>query len=123
VSDVGEVVAKHISQFFAQPHNIEVIEQLLAAGITWPAIAQADESQLPLKGQTWVLTGTLTQLNRNDAKAQLQALGAKVAGSVSKNTDCVVAGEAAGSKLAKAQELGVKVMDEQGLLALLNQSN
>ncbi|GGP47243.1 DNA ligase [Shewanella algicola] len=123
VSDVGEVVAKHISQFFAQPHNIEVIEQLLAAGITWPAIEQADESQLSLKGQTWVLTGTLTQLNRNDAKAQLQALGAKVAGSVSKNTDCVVAGEAAGSKLAKAQELGVKVIDEQGLLDLLSASH
>ncbi|GGP54723.1 NAD-dependent DNA ligase LigA [Shewanella saliphila] len=123
VSDVGEVVAKHISQFFAQPHNIEVIEQLLEAGITWPAIEQADESQLSLKGQTWVLTGTLTQLNRNDAKAQLQALGAKVAGSVSKNTDCVVAGEAAGSKLAKAQELGVKVIDEQGLLDLLNASD
>lgn len=123
VSDVGEVVAKHISQFFAQPHNIEVIEQLLAAGITWPAIEQADESQLSLKGQTWVLTGTLTQLNRNDAKAQLQALGAKVAGSVSKNTDCVVAGEAAGSKLTKAQELGVKVIDEQGLLDLLSASH
>lgn len=123
VSDVGEVVARHISQFFAQPHNIEVIEQLLNAGITWPKIAQADESQLSLKGQTWVLTGTLSQLNRNDAKAQLQALGAKVAGSVSKNTDCLVAGEAAGSKLAKALELGVKVIDEQGLLDLLNASH
>lgn len=123
VADVGDIVAKHIRQFFAQPHNIEVIQQLLAAGITWPFIEQADESQLSLKGQTWVLTGTLTQLNRNDAKAQLQALGAKVAGSVSKNTDCVVAGEAAGSKLAKAQELGVKVIDEQGLLDLLNGSN
>jgi DNA ligase (NAD+) len=70
-----------------------------------------------------VLTGTLTQLNRNDAKARLQALGAKVAGSVSKNTDCVVAGESAGSKLAKAEELGVKVIDEQALLDLLNESN
>ncbi|AZG72852.1 NAD-dependent DNA ligase LigA [Shewanella livingstonensis] len=123
VADVGEIVAKHIGQFFAQPHNIEVIEQLLAAGITWPVIEPADESTLSLKGQTWVLTGTLTQLNRNDAKARLQALGAKVAGSVSKNTDCVVAGEAAGSKLAKAEELGVKVIDEQGLLDLLNASN
>ncbi|MGX9461639.1 NAD-dependent DNA ligase LigA [Shewanella sp. A14] len=123
VADVGDIVAKHIRQFFAQPHNIEVIEQLLAAGITWPVIEQADEAQLRLKGQTWVLTGTLTQLNRNDAKAQLQALGAKVAGSVSKNTDCVVAGEAAGSKLAKAQELGINVIDEQGLLDLLNAKN
>jgi DNA ligase (NAD+) len=123
VADVGDIVAKHIRQFFAQPHNIEVIEQLLEAGITWPVIEQADESQLSLKGQTWVLTGTLTQLNRNDAKAQLQALGAKVAGSVSKNTDCLVAGEAAGSKLAKAEELGVKVIDEQALMDLLNVAN
>jgi len=123
VADVGEVVAKHIRQFFAQPHNIQVIEQLLEAGITWPAIPQADESQLSLKGQTWVLTGTLTQLNRNDAKAQLQALGAKVAGSISKNTDCLVAGEAAGSKLTKAQELGVKVIDEQALLDLLHDAH
>ncbi|WP_420853471.1 NAD-dependent DNA ligase LigA [Shewanella polaris] len=123
VADVGEIVAKHITLFFAQPHNIEVIEQLLEAGINWPVVEQADESQLSLKGQTWVLTGTLTQLNRNDAKARLQALGAKVAGSVSKNTDCVVAGEAAGSKLAKAEALGIKVLDEQGLLDLLNASN
>ncbi|QIR14233.1 NAD-dependent DNA ligase LigA [Shewanella aestuarii] len=119
VEDVGDVVAQHIKHFFEQSHNLEVIDKLLASGVNWPAIEQADESQLSLKGQTWVLTGTLTQLNRNDAKAQLQALGAKVAGSVSKNTDCVVAGEAAGSKLAKAQELGVKVIDEQALLAIL----
>jgi DNA ligase (NAD+) len=121
VDDVGEIVAKHLSHFFTQPHNIEVIEALVEAGITWPVIAKADESLLSLKGQTWVLTGTLLQLNRNDAKAQLQAMGAKVAGSVSKNTDCLVAGEAAGSKLAKALELGVKVIDEVALLALLEQ--
>jgi DNA ligase (NAD+) len=119
VDDVGEIVAKHLSHFFTQPHNIEVIDALLEAGIIWPVIVKADESKLSLKGQTWVLTGTLLQLNRNDAKAQLQALGAKVAGSVSKNTDCLVAGEAAGSKLAKAQEFGVKVIDEAALLALL----
>jgi DNA ligase (NAD+) len=121
VDDVGEIVAKHLSHFFTQSHNIEVIEALVEAGITWPVIAKADESLLSLKGQTWVLTGTLLQLNRNDAKAQLQAMGAKVAGSVSKNTDCLVAGEAAGSKLAKALELGVKVIDEVALLALLEQ--
>jgi DNA ligase (NAD+) len=119
VDDVGEIVAKHLSHFFTQPHNIEVIDALLEAGIIWPVIVKADESELSLKGQTWVLTGTLLQLNRNDAKAQLQALGAKVAGSVSKNTDCLVAGEAAGSKLAKAQEFGVKIIDEAALLALL----
>ncbi|PWF62318.1 DNA ligase (NAD(+)) LigA [Shewanella sp. BC20] len=119
VEDIGEVVAQHVAHFFAQPHNLEVIDALIAAGVNWPAIAAPSADKQPLKGQTWVLTGTLNQLNRNDAKAQLQALGAKVAGSVSKNTDCLVAGEAAGSKLAKAQELGVKVIGEDELLALL----
>ncbi|WP_119969386.1 NAD-dependent DNA ligase LigA [Shewanella japonica] len=119
VDDVGAIVAKHIAHFFAQPHNLDVIDKLIEAGVNWPAIEAVDEAELSLKGQTWVLTGTLTQLNRNDAKAQLQALGAKVAGSVSKNTDCLVAGEAAGSKLAKAQDLGVKVINEDELLALL----
>lgn len=118
VEDVGVVVAQHVAHFFAQPHNLEVIDALIAAGVHWPAIETPSADAQPLKGQTWVLTGTLTQLNRNDAKAQLQTLGAKVAGSVSKNTDCLVAGEAAGSKLAKAQELGVKVIDEEALLAL-----
>ena len=122
VEDVGTVVARNLHAFFAEQHNLEVIEQLIAAGVNWPVIEQVDQTELSLQGQTWVLTGTLTQLNRNDAKARLQALGAKVAGSVSKNTDCLVAGEAAGSKLAKAQELGVKVIDEQGLLDLLNQA-
>ncbi|MBV7315540.1 NAD-dependent DNA ligase LigA [Shewanella sp. NIFS-20-20] len=118
VSDVGAIVAQHIHHFFAQPHNIEVIDQLVAAGIHWPEISEVLGAEAPLAGQTWVLTGTLTELNRNDAKARLQALGAKVAGSVSKNTHCVVAGEAAGSKLAKALELGVEVKDEAQLLAL-----
>ncbi|MCF1440088.1 MAG: helix-hairpin-helix domain-containing protein, partial [Shewanella sp.] len=121
VEDVGAVVAQHVVSFFEQPHNNEVIDKLLDAGITWPAIEAVAEDNQPLQGQTWVLTGTLTQLNRNDAKARLQALGAKVAGSVSKNTHCVVAGEAAGSKLAKAQELGIEVWDEEQLLVLLNQ--
>ncbi|WP_228289593.1 NAD-dependent DNA ligase LigA [Shewanella cyperi] len=119
VEDVGEVVARHVAHFFAQPHNLEVIDKLLAAGVNWPAIEAPSADAQPLKGQTWVLTGTLTSLGRTEAKAKLEALGAKVAGSVSKNTDCLVAGEAAGSKLAKAQELGVKVLDEDGLLALL----
>ena len=121
MEDVGAVVAQHVKSFFEQPHNNEVIDKLLDAGITWPAIEAVAEDNQPLKGQTWVLTGTLTHLNRNDAKARLQALGAKVAGSVSKNTHCVVAGEAAGSKLVKAQELGIDVWDEEQLLALLNQ--
>lgn len=119
VEDVGAIVAQHVAHFFAQPHNLEVIDKLLAAGVTWPAIEALSEDEQPLKGQIWVLTGTLSQMSRTDAKAQLEALGAKVSGSVSKKTDCVVAGEAAGSKLTKANELGVKVLDEAGLLALL----
>ncbi|MCG9746890.1 NAD-dependent DNA ligase LigA [Shewanella sp. Isolate8] len=119
VDDVGVIVAQHLVHFFEQPHNLEVIDGLLQAGVNWPDIEEVAEEELSLKGQTWVLTGTLTQLNRNDAKAKLQVLGAKVAGSVSKNTDCLVAGEAAGSKLTKAQELGVKVIDEAELLAIL----
>ncbi|MEZ9200071.1 NAD-dependent DNA ligase LigA [Shewanella sp. 10N.286.54.B9] len=120
VDDVGAIVAAHLAHFLAQPHNLEVIDKLIEVGVCWPAIAEVAEEDLSLKGQTWVLTGTLTQLNRNDAKAQLQALGAKVAGSVSKNTDCLVAGAAAGSKLTKAQDLGVKVIDEEALIAILS---
>ena len=120
VDDVGAIVAAHLAHFLAQPHNLEVIDKLIEVGVCWPAIAEVAEEDLSLKGQTWVLTGTLTQLNRNDAKAQLQALGAKVAGSVSKNTDCLVAGASAGSKLTKAQDLGVKVIDEEALIAILS---
>ncbi|WOT03921.1 NAD-dependent DNA ligase LigA [Shewanella youngdeokensis] len=120
VDDVGTIVAAHLEHFFAQPHNIEVIDKLIEAGVSWPVIEEVAEENLSLKGQTWVLTGTLTELNRNDAKAQLQALGAKVAGSVSKNTDCLVAGAAAGSKLTKAQDLGIKVIDEAELIAILS---
>ncbi|MCL2919804.1 NAD-dependent DNA ligase LigA [Shewanella litorisediminis] len=119
VEDVGTVVAQHVAHFFAQPHNLEVIDALIAAGVNWPAIEKPSADAQPLLGQTWVLTGTLTSLSRTEAKAKLEALGAKVAGSVSKNTHCVVAGEAAGSKLAKAQELGIPVLDEAGLVELI----
>lgn len=119
VEDVGTVVAQHVAHFFAQPHNLEVIDALINAGVNWPAIEKPSADALPLLGQTWVLTGTLTSLGRTEAKAKLEALGAKVAGSVSKNTHCVVAGEAAGSKLAKAQELGIPVLDEAGLIELI----
>lgn len=115
VADVGEVVAKHVWFFLRQPHNIEVLEALLAAGIHWPAIEKKEVSEQPFAGKTFVLTGTLTTLSRNDAKAALQALGAKVAGSVSAKTDVLVAGEAAGSKLAKAQELGITIWTEAEL--------
>ena len=120
VPDVGPVVAQHIAHFFQQAHNREVIEKLLAAGINWPKIEVREVAELPLAGKTIVLTGTLS-MPRDEAKARLQALGAKVAGSVSKKTSLVVAGEDAGSKLAKAQELGIEVIDEAGLRALLEQ--
>ncbi|MGQ0598329.1 NAD-dependent DNA ligase LigA [Aquabacterium sp.] len=122
VRDVGPVVAKSIRTFFDQPHNREVVEQLRAAGVTWPEhepSAEADAASLPLSGKTLVLTGTLPTLSRDDAKAMIEAAGGKVAGSVSKKTHYVIAGEEAGSKLEKAQSLGVPVLDEAGLLALL----
>ena len=122
VPDVGPVVALSIHTFFAQPHNREVVEQLRGAGIHWPEqapSAAADAAALPLAGKTLVLTGTLPTLGREDAKALIEAAGGKVAGSVSKKTHYVVAGEEAGSKLDKARELGLVVLDEAGLRALL----
>jgi DNA ligase (NAD+) len=118
VSDVGAIVAQHLVNFFAEEHNVQVIDALLAAGIHWPKIERIKVDSLPLAGQTFVLTGTLEQMDRNVAKATLQALGAKVAGSVSAKTSCVVAGEKAGSKLAKAEALGVKILNELEMLAL-----
>jgi len=122
VSDVGEIVAKHIYYFFRQEHNIEVLNQLLEAGIHWPEIKQAEQSELSLTGQIFVITGSFAAMSRSDIKSALQDLGAKVAGSVSKKTTTVVAGEAAGSKLTKAQDLGIEIMDEQAVLVLLNRS-
>ncbi|MFC7411185.1 NAD-dependent DNA ligase LigA [Hydrogenophaga atypica] len=119
VADVGPVVAQSIHTFFQQPHNREVVEQLRACGLTWPEGAPAPREALPLAGKTFVITGTLPTLGRDEAKALLEAAGAKVAGSVSKKTDYLVAGAEAGSKLAKAQELGVAVLDEAGMRALL----
>jgi len=105
--------------FFAQTHNREVVQALRAAGVHWPEGEALAPTDLPLAGVTVVLTGTLATLGREDAKAQLEALGAKVAGSVSKKTHYVVAGAEAGSKLDKAQSLGVPVLDEDGLMRLL----
>ncbi len=120
VPDVGVVVASHLLAFFAQDRNQQVINELLEQGITWPALTAAPVAvDSALAGKIVVLTGSFTQLSRNDAKAALQALGAKVTGSVSKNTDIVFAGEAAGSKLAKATELGIQVFDEQALIEFL----
>jgi DNA ligase (NAD+) len=118
--DVGPVVAQSIRTFFDQPHNREVVEQLRAAGLVWPEHdGEADTSPKPLAGKTFVLTGTLPTLEREAAKALIEAAGGKVAGSVSKKTHYVVAGEAAGSKLDKAREMGVAVIDEAALRALL----
>lgn len=123
VNDVGPIVAESLRTFFDQPHNREVVEQLRACGVTWPEGAPAERAVLPLAGQTIVLTGTLPTLSRDEAKDLLEAAGAKVAGSVSKKTSYVVAGEEAGSKLVKAQELGVPVLDEAGMLALLGRES
>jgi DNA ligase (NAD+) len=118
VADVGPVVASHLHAFFASNYNREVLQLLTERGVHWPP-PQSVGGEQPLTGQTWVLTGNMQSMTRSDAKAKLQALGAKVAGSVSAKTDCVAAGSSAGSKLAKAEELGVKVIDEEGLLAVL----
>lgn len=120
VQDVGMIVASHVHAFFTQERNQNVVRDLIDLGITWPDIeAKSEDTPQPLAGKVVVLTGTLSQLSRSDAKAALQALGAKVTGSVSKKTDILFAGEAAGSKLTKAQELGVEVRDEQDLIDLI----
>ena len=124
VPDVGIVVATHTFNFFAEESNREVIRQLTEeAGVHWPApvIIKAEEIDSPFAGKTVVLTGSLSIMSRDDAKARLVALGAKVAGSVSKKTDLVIAGEAAGSKLVKAQELGIDVIDEAEMIRLLGE--
>ncbi|WP_405631605.1 NAD-dependent DNA ligase LigA [Pseudoalteromonas sp. Ld20] len=123
VSDVGEIVAKHVRGFFAEQHNLDVVEALIAQGIHWPELIPPSEESQPLAGLTYVLTGTLSVLNRNDAKARLQQLGAKVSGSVSAKTDALIAGEKAGSKLTKAQDLGIEILTEDDLIALLAQHN
>jgi DNA ligase (NAD+) len=119
VPDIGPVVAARIAHFFAEPHNREVIAALRANGVHWPEGAPRRSSEGPLSGKTVVLTGGLDAMSRDEAGERLEALGAKVSGSVSKKTSFVVAGEAAGSKLAKAQELGIEIWDEARLLAFL----
>ncbi len=119
VADVGPVVADHLRQFFSSASSMEVVRLLLEGGVRWPDVERLPGQQLPLAGQTWVVTGKLEALGREDAKSYLQELGAKVAGSVSPRTTCLVAGPGAGSKLATATQLGVAVIDEPALLALL----
>ncbi|MEH6459368.1 NAD-dependent DNA ligase LigA [Chitinimonas sp. JJ19] len=121
VPDVGPVVAQSIRDFLQESHNREVVEQLRAAGVRWDEFEPSENLATgPLLGKTLVITGTLPSLSRDEAKALIEAAGGKASGSVSKKTDYLVAGEEAGSKLAKAQELGVPILDEAGLLALLS---
>lgn len=117
VPDVGEITAEWVIDFFQAQHNIEVIDRLMAVGLVWevPTVSTTQ----PLNGQSWVLTGTLSELTREQATQMLQALGARVSGSVSSKTKCLVAGEKAGSKLEKAQTLGLEVLTEQQFLALM----
>ncbi|NHB93293.1 NAD-dependent DNA ligase LigA [Photorhabdus cinerea] len=124
VQDVGEVVAKHVVNFFSEPHNQKVIDDLIDnIGINWEPIVvtKAEKIDSPFAGKTIVLTGSLHQLSRDEAKDKLIVLGAKVTGSVSKKTDLVIAGEAAGSKLAKANELNISVIDEEEMIRLLGE--
>jgi DNA ligase (NAD+) len=121
VPDVGPVVAHHLRSFFDQRHNREVVDKLRGE-VRWPQVERPDRGARPLQGKTAVLTGTLSSMGRSEAKEKLLALGAKVTGSVSKSTDLVIAGENAGSKLAKAEKLGVEVMDEEAFLKMLGET-
>ena len=119
VEDIGPIVAEHILHFFENEANRKVVADLIAEGLVWDNVEVLDPADLPLTGQTWVLTGTLETMSRTEGKEQLVSLGAKVAGSVSKKTHCVVAGPGAGSKLTKAQDLGLDVMDEEAFIGFL----
>ena len=121
VPDVGPVLAEAIHDFFAEPHNREVIEALRAAGVSFKEGSPRRAASGPLAGRTFVLTGTLPTLSRDEARALLEAAGATVAGSVSKKTDYVVAGSDAGGKLVKARDLGVEILDEAGMRRIIEQ--
>lgn len=121
VADIGPVVAASIRSFLSDPLNVELIQQLRAAGVHWTETERKPNEPKPQQGKTFVLTGTLPTLSRDAATELIEAAGGKVAGSVSKKTNYVVAGEEAGSKLAKAQELGITILDEAGLLKLLEE--
>lgn len=126
VSDVGEIVAQHVLSFFGEAHNQTIIQQLQQAGLQWPErepVSAEETAELPFAGQVYVITGTLSTLSRDDAKQYIQALGGKVTGSISAKTDCLVAGEKAGSKLTKAQALGINIVDEESFITLLHQHN
>ena len=115
VPDVGPIVAQHIRDYFDDPANLVMLDELLAAGLSWEAVASAQESDSPFAGKTVVVTGTLNAFTRDEAKALLRSVGAKVASSVSRKTDYLIAGENAGSKLEKARTLGVTIVGEDAL--------
>jgi DNA ligase (NAD+) len=121
IPDIGEIMAQHIVAFFSEQHNLDVIEALLNSGVSPTELEISDSQTLPLSGQTYVVTGTLELMGRSQAKQYLQELGAKVAGSVSSKTSCVIAGPGAGSKLSKAEELGIDVINEKEFVSLLTQ--
>ena len=121
VQDVGAIVAQHVFHFMREPLNLDIINDLIELGIHWPDIQQASLDEQPFAGKTVVLTGTLSQMGRSEAKAKLQELGAKVSGSVSAKTDLLIAGEKAGSKLSKAESLNIAVWDEAQMVAFLEQ--
>ena len=120
--DVGAITAELAYKFFRAPHNIEVITALREDGVYWDKVAQVVSEGLPLDGQTWVITGALDSMARDEAKAKLQALGAKVSGSISAKTTALLAGDKAGSKMAKAEKLGIKVVGEEEFLKMLENS-
>jgi DNA ligase (NAD+) len=121
VPDIGPIVAEKVRHFFGQSKNNDVIDRLLESGVRWPDVAASVQDK-PLTGQTWVLTGTLVVSTRAELKRKLQSIGARVSGSVSSKTDCLVAGENAGSKLAKAQALNIKIIDELELNRILTEN-
>ena len=121
VADVGPVIARHVVEFFGDAANREVVERLRSAGLHWPVVEVPAVGEQPLAGLTFVLTGTLETLQREEAEDALRALGAKAAGSVSKKTSYLVAGRDAGSKLRKAEELGIPVLDEAALQHILKE--
>ena len=119
VTDIGPIMAKHIVTFFSQTHNRKVINELLTVGIRWPDVDIKTEQ--PLQGKTFVITGALESMKRDEAKQRLLELGAKVSGSISRKTDCVIAGSGPGSKFKKAEELSIEILGEVEFLSLLNQ--
>jgi len=121
IPDIGEIMAQHIVSFFSEQHNLSVIEALLKAGVKPSELEVSGDEELPLAGLTYVVTGTLELMGRSEAKQYLQQLGAKVAGSVSAKTSCVIAGPGAGSKLVKAEEFGVNIINEEDFVSLLTQ--